>query len=212
MDSYVSNSVTFFSITVDPVIFAKFYFSRIFSWRTNSRIYESHETGTIIALPIIEMYNWRILDFVKSSRDFKHAKITLSTLFEPFIFNFINFIFFLMYVSIISKCYNIWFLIDIHVLYFLCFIFFHQVIWRPVIWGLGLQFILGILVLRWEPGYYIVKWAADEISRILAYSFEGASLVWGDPFMFFHPFFCLVNHLSNFFIANNSLLFYTILF
>ena len=52
-----------------------------FARRTNSRIYESREIFIIVMLPIIEINNSRILDFVKfpkikNSRKSNHAKIT----------------------------------------------------------------------------------------------------------------------------------------
>lgn len=60
--------------------------------------------------------------------------------------------------------------------------------WRPVIWGFFLQFIMGVIVLRWRHGYNGVKWLSDQITKFINYSNEGAAAVFGDPFLLFHPF------------------------
>lgn len=36
--------------------------------------------------------------------------------------------------------------------------------WRPVIWGLGLQFMLGILILRTKAGYMAFKFLGDQVN------------------------------------------------
>ena len=58
---------------------------------------------------------------------------------------------------------------------------------------MGLQFVLGVLVLRWKPGYEFVKWLSLEINKFLFYSLAGASSVFGDPWFFLHPFLMLVS-------------------
>lgn len=35
--------------------------------------------------------------------------------------------------------------------------------WRTVFWGLGLQFVFGILVIRTEPGFNAFQWLGDQI-------------------------------------------------
>ncbi|XP_032758485.1 sodium/nucleoside cotransporter 2-like [Rattus rattus] len=52
--------------------------------------------------------------------------------------------------------------------------------WRTVFWGLGLQFIFGILVIRTEPGFNAFQWLGDQIQTFLAYTVEGSSFVFGD--------------------------------
>lgn len=54
------------------------------------------------------------------------------------------------------------------------------VCWRTVFWGLGLQFIFGILVIRTEPGFNAFQWLGDQIQIFLAYTVEGSSFVFGD--------------------------------
>ncbi|XP_036041542.1 sodium/nucleoside cotransporter 2 isoform X2 [Onychomys torridus] len=54
------------------------------------------------------------------------------------------------------------------------------VCWRTVFWGLGLQFVFGILVIRTEPGFNAFQWLGDQIQIFLAYTVEGSSFVFGD--------------------------------
>lgn len=64
--------------------------------------------------------------------------------------------------------------------------------WRPVVWGMGIQFVLGIMVLRWRPGYLAVNYLSKQINKLLFYCMRGASVVFGDPFFLFHPFLMLI--------------------
>ena len=41
--------------------------------------------------------------------------------------------------------------------------FYIKIIWRPVIWGLGLQFIFGLLILRTSIGFKFFKILGDQI-------------------------------------------------
>ncbi|ERE70911.1 sodium/nucleoside cotransporter 2-like protein [Cricetulus griseus] len=54
------------------------------------------------------------------------------------------------------------------------------VCWRTVFWGLGLQFVFGILVIRTEPGFNAFQWLGDQIQIFLAYTVDGSSFVFGD--------------------------------
>ncbi|XP_065057044.1 solute carrier family 28 member 3-like isoform X2 [Rhopilema esculentum] len=58
-----------------------------------------------------------------------------------------------------------------------------RVIWRPVIWGFGLQFVFGLLILRTEPGRVFFKWLGDRVSIFLQFSDAGAKFIFGDLFM-----------------------------
>ena len=51
---------------------------------------------------------------------------------------------------------------------------------------------MAILVLRWDTGYYILKFFGDEITKFFNYAYEGAAVVYGDPWMVFHPFAMMV--------------------
>ncbi|XP_068208642.1 uncharacterized transporter YutK-like [Palaemon carinicauda] len=52
--------------------------------------------------------------------------------------------------------------------------------WRHVAWGMGLQFCLGIIILRWEVGKAVFKCAGDRVSRFLAFTDEGSAFVFND--------------------------------
>ncbi|KAG8505251.1 Sodium/nucleoside cotransporter 2, partial [Galemys pyrenaicus] len=52
--------------------------------------------------------------------------------------------------------------------------------WRAVFWGLGLQFVFGILVIRTEPGFTAFKWLGEQIQIFLNYTLAGSSFVFGD--------------------------------
>ena len=61
-------------------------------------------------------------------------------------------------------------------------------------WGMALQIIMGIVVLRWKPGYDAIKFISDELNTFLLYSLEGSAVVFGDPMLFLHPFMGLVGY------------------
>jgi nucleoside permease NupC len=55
-------------------------------------------------------------------------------------------------------------------------------VWRPVLWGLALQFIFGLIILRTGAGRKFFEVVGDQISVFLDYSDAGASFVFGDSF------------------------------
>uniref|UniRef100_A0A5S6QIB5 Sodium/nucleoside cotransporter n=1 Tax=Trichuris muris TaxID=70415 RepID=A0A5S6QIB5_TRIMR len=54
-----------------------------------------------------------------------------------------------------------------------------KVNWRPVLTGLGLQFLIGFIVMRWPSGALAFQWVANQIVTFLQYSEEGAKFVYG---------------------------------
>nr|XP_028707107.1 sodium/nucleoside cotransporter 1 isoform X2 [Macaca mulatta] len=52
--------------------------------------------------------------------------------------------------------------------------------WRAVSWGLGLQFVLGLLVIRTEPGFIAFQWLGEQIRIFLSYTQAGSSFVFGE--------------------------------
>lgn len=57
----------------------------------------------------------------------------------------------------------------------------HQAVsWRAVCWGLGLQFALGLFVIRTEPGFVAFRWLGDQIQVFLSYTEAGSSFVFGE--------------------------------
>ncbi|NWU97139.1 S28A1 protein, partial [Upupa epops] len=52
--------------------------------------------------------------------------------------------------------------------------------WRAVFWGLGLQFLFGLFVLRTTPGTQAFQWLGDQIQVFLSYTTAGSSFVFGN--------------------------------
>jgi CNT family concentrative nucleoside transporter len=50
---------------------------------------------------------------------------------------------------------------------------------KTVVWGLGLQFVFAIFVLKIEFGRVLFQKAGDAVNRLLSYSFEGSKFVFG---------------------------------
>ncbi|XP_072409254.1 sodium/nucleoside cotransporter 1, partial [Chiloscyllium punctatum] len=51
---------------------------------------------------------------------------------------------------------------------------------RTLFVGLGLQFVLGILIIRTEPGFQAFKWLGDQVQVFLNYTKAGSSFLFGD--------------------------------
>ncbi|NWU45511.1 S28A1 protein, partial [Hylia prasina] len=52
--------------------------------------------------------------------------------------------------------------------------------WRAVLWGLGLEFLLALFVLRTTPGIQAFQWLGDQIQYFLGYTTAGSSFVFGN--------------------------------
>jgi CNT family concentrative nucleoside transporter len=52
--------------------------------------------------------------------------------------------------------------------------------WATVCWGLALQVVFGILVLRWGFGQRVLAAAGDGVTRLLHFAFAGSTFVFGD--------------------------------
>ncbi|XP_072291870.1 sodium/nucleoside cotransporter 1 isoform X2 [Eucyclogobius newberryi] len=51
--------------------------------------------------------------------------------------------------------------------------------WRPVFWGLGMQFCIGLFVIRTEPGFIAFEWIGEQVTIFLNYTKAGSSFVFG---------------------------------
>ena len=61
--------------------------------------------------------------------------------------------------------------------------------WRPVIWGLTLQFLFALLILRTAMGLRLFQWLGGVVTAFLDFSDEGAAFVFGENFQdFFFAF------------------------
>ena len=51
--------------------------------------------------------------------------------------------------------------------------------WRIVAWGLGLQIVVALFVLRTHAGYWLLEKVSSGFVKLLNYSFAGSSFVFG---------------------------------
>ncbi|XP_068962048.1 sodium/nucleoside cotransporter 2 [Petaurus breviceps papuanus] len=66
------------------------------------------------------------------------------------------------------------------IILFACSKHHFAVSWRAVFWGLMLEFALGILVIRTDPGFAAFQWLGEQIQIFLNYTVAGSSFVFGD--------------------------------
>jgi len=52
--------------------------------------------------------------------------------------------------------------------------------WRTIAWGIGLQFCFAFLVLRFGYGQQVMSWAGDVVTKMLACTFAGTKLLFGE--------------------------------
>ncbi|XP_077004661.1 solute carrier family 28 member 3 isoform X2 [Tamandua tetradactyla] len=57
-----------------------------------------------------------------------------------------------------------------------------RVYWRPVVWGIGLQFLLGLLILRTKLGFMAFEWLGGKVQTFLGFTDAGASFVFGKKY------------------------------
>ncbi|XP_062861388.1 sodium/nucleoside cotransporter 1 isoform X2 [Trichomycterus rosablanca] len=55
----------------------------------------------------------------------------------------------------------------------------HAVRWRTLFWGLGLQFVIGLFVIRTNPGLIAFEWLGAQVQTFLNYTYAGSSFVFG---------------------------------
>ncbi len=54
-----------------------------------------------------------------------------------------------------------------------------HIVWNQVLWGVSLQFIFGLAILRWSFGKDIFKCIGEKISIFLEFTDEGSSFIFG---------------------------------
>ncbi|XP_066460205.1 solute carrier family 28 member 3 [Eleutherodactylus coqui] len=54
-----------------------------------------------------------------------------------------------------------------------------KVHWRQVFWGIGLQFLLGLFILRTKPGFDAFDWLGLQVQTFLEYANTGSEFVFG---------------------------------
>ncbi|ELU16284.1 hypothetical protein CAPTEDRAFT_160388 [Capitella teleta] len=99
---------------------------------------------------------------------------------------FIVFVFIIVDVVVISKKpYNLVSLIGMATYIFTFFIFSKnpkKVQWRAVAWGLGLQFIFALFILRWDKGFAAFTWLGDRVAEFLLFTDAGSRFIFGNGF------------------------------
>ena len=66
---------------------------------------------------------------------------------------------------------------------FLLFFFFDlQINWHTIYWSVGLQFILAVLVMRWQGGKDVVLWIQARLDEFFANSEPASKLIFGDSY------------------------------
>jgi CNT family concentrative nucleoside transporter len=65
---------------------------------------------------------------------------------------------------------------------YLCSVNRQAVRWHPVLWGIGLQFILAVLILKTQPGFAVFEFLGKAVSQFLNFSDQGAKFVFGEDF------------------------------
>nr|XP_039263313.1 sodium/nucleoside cotransporter 1-like [Styela clava] len=58
-----------------------------------------------------------------------------------------------------------------------------HVIWRPVIWGCGIQICLGLFILRTNAGFSIFNYLGDLVQTFLGFVTSGCKFVFGDKYV-----------------------------
>ncbi|XP_065544862.1 sodium/nucleoside cotransporter 1 isoform X7 [Lathamus discolor] len=76
-------------------------------------------------------------------------------------------------ISLAGFCFLVLFL-------FACSKHHSAVSWRAVSWGLGLEFVFGLFILRTTPGIQAFQWLGDQIQFFLGYTTAGSSFVFGN--------------------------------
>ncbi|XP_064422131.1 sodium/nucleoside cotransporter 1 [Latimeria chalumnae] len=66
------------------------------------------------------------------------------------------------------------------VILFICSKTHRAVSWRAVFWGLGLQFVLGIFIIRTDPGFQAFKWLGGQVQIFLDYTKAGSGFMFGN--------------------------------
>ncbi|KAK1158179.1 sodium/nucleoside cotransporter 1-like isoform X1 [Acipenser oxyrinchus oxyrinchus] len=66
------------------------------------------------------------------------------------------------------------------IILFLCSTKHSAVSWRAVFWGLGLQFALGLFIIRTDPGFEAFNWLGKQMQIFLDYTKAGSGFVFGE--------------------------------
>ncbi|KAJ8984165.1 hypothetical protein NQ317_017817 [Molorchus minor] len=56
--------------------------------------------------------------------------------------------------------------------------------WRTVLWGIILQFLFGLLTIRWNVGRNVLECIGNKFNALMDYAFEGAAFTYGDDLIY----------------------------
>uniref|UniRef100_A0A8C7IQL0 Sodium/nucleoside cotransporter n=1 Tax=Oncorhynchus kisutch TaxID=8019 RepID=A0A8C7IQL0_ONCKI len=59
---------------------------------------------------------------------------------------------------------------------------FLDVSWRTLLWGVALQFLFGVIILRTKAGFTAVDWLGHQVEVFLSYADTGSRFVFGDKY------------------------------
>lgn len=124
---------------------------------------------------------------------------------------------------ILVGCLGIWLLIDIIIndvqqlqsllglfsIIVICVLFSkhpNQIAWKPVIWGIVMQVVLGLIVLRTKSGYTAIKFTGDQVVSFMSYTNNGTDFVFNNTAP--HIFVMKILPMIIFFSTVTSVLFY----
>lgn len=82
-----------------------------------------------------------------------------------------------------------------------------KVNWHTVFWGIALQYIFALLILRTQWGYEMFKWLGDRVTEFLEYTVAGIVFVFGDKY-YDHFFAMKVLSIIVFFFTFISIMYY----
>lgn len=51
-----------------------------------------------------------------------------------------------------------------------------------MVWGLGLQFIFALFILRWDKGFAAFTWLGDRVAEFLLFTDAGSRFIFGNGF------------------------------
>lgn len=83
-----------------------------------------------------------------------------------------------------------------------------RVNWRPVFWGLEIQFYFALAIIKWPVGNDIFQWCGDRVTEFLAHTDAGAGFVFGEKTFRNHFFAMAVLPVIVFFSTAIAILYY----
>lgn len=82
-----------------------------------------------------------------------------------------------------------------------------RVNWHTVFWGIALQYVFALLILRTVWGYEMFKWLGDRVTEFLEYTMAGVLFVFGDKY-YDHFFAMKVLSIVTFFFTFINIMYY----